>query len=352
MSLDLFHLQKEMLETEISKFRDFLTNNLQEYEIPPADVSLLKEYLENLKAKLSQDIGQAIEDAVKSILVKEWKTIFAADNYIDEGKSILEQKHILNKIIEELKSNGKLTREYLPSDIVDSVNANFLQSNYKIQILIEELTSELNLCNTEIHWIDALCERIRVMFYSAFLIGDVEGIEYLIKKLIRNKEYIPEWIDLTEADRYYETACTPNDSFVHPLEQLIKKKEYLEIFEEAKNNGILPKTPITIRDVINVIILLCIGVAVSDDFMDIDEDTKNNKITGITRGIAEGVSLQSIVSTTIVYLNETVSVIETPKKIELWYIQLMSLMYQDTPECLNFCRNTSPYLFKLLFQRK
>lgn len=352
MSLDLFHLQKEMLETEISKFKDFLTNNLQEYDIPPADVSLLKEYLENLKEKISQDIGQAVEDAVKSILVKEWKTIFAADNYIDEGKTISEQKSILSNIINELKTTGKLTDSYLPSKISDSVNANFLQSPYKVLILTEELTSELNLCNTDIYWIEALSERIRVMFYSAFLIGDVNGVEYLIKKLIRNKEYTSEYFDLADADKYYETIDMPNDDFVHPLETLIKKKEYIEIFEEAKSSGIIPNQRVSIQDVIRVIILLCIGVAVSDDFMDKEEDIKNNKVTGITRGITEGVSLKSIVSTTIVYLSETVSMIETPRKIERWYIQLMSLMYQDTKECLKFCKNVSPYLFQLLFQRK
>jgi hypothetical protein len=83
--------------------------------------------------------------------------------------------------------------------------------------------------------------------------------------------------------------------------------------------------------------------------MDLKEDLENNKITGVTQAIAQGVNPLHILSTTIDYLNTTQSPLPTA---HAWYVELMLLMYQDLDKCLEFCKSVSPYMFEVIFQRK
>lgn len=350
----LFELSKKFIETQITSYKSFLLENIGSHDIPPADIATLKEWVDELKSKIDRDIGKTFEDTVKSIVVPNWKTIFEADNFIDTGKTLEEQKTILASILDSLHKTGFVDDEYLPTHIVEIINRDFLQdSDYKVKVLIEELTAEYNLCNPEIDWIDALVERVRVMYYSGLLVGDMDGIETLIEKFHPEKfQNLSEYIDIDEFNSYKTMLTKGNIKDSHPIEQIITKTDIEVAIGMLKEKNLLPSRKVSVLDAASSIAFICIGVAPSDDWMDLDEDLENHKITGITRAIDQGVSPKDILQTTLLFLKKGVEEKDVFRNIELWYIELMTLMVQDLPKCLEFCKSVSPYMFESIFQRK
>lgn len=365
--MSLFEYAKTFIESEIFSYKTFLIKHIGNHEVPPADISLLREWVCQIQSKVESDLGKKFEDAVKTVIVPNWKTIFEADNYIDTGKTIEEQRVILKSILDCLRSTGFVDNKYLPDHIVKVINRDFLTtSDFKTLILIEELTAEYNLCDPSISWIDALIERIRVMYYSGLLVGDIDGIETLIAKFhpsnvksVINKldsssaELISQHIDIGEFDKLTkEFFNIGNIRDRHPLEDVITPCDITMALNILKEKHILPEHKLQLLDATRSIALICVGVAPSDDWMDLQEDTENNKITGITRGIQEGISPHDILSTTILYIRSKIEKESAFSSIELWYVELMTLMHQDLPQCLEFCKSVSPYMFESIFQRK
>jgi hypothetical protein len=396
MSVDLFNAAKDFLEVEIAKFNEFLKNNIADHTIPTADISLLEVYVDSIKSKLTQDIGKSLEEAIKAVVVPNWKVMFEADNFIDTGKTLDEQKEILHSLLESLHKTGFVDNKFLPDRIVQIINRDFIaDQSFKTQILIEELQAEYNLCNPDIDWINANAERMRVMFYSGLFVGNInkmeellnkflntDGIEELkiasedlvddidnvytllqefkedgrefnnielLNKIIRNYSVEPVHIDKVKEILNYYISFVMKKSPISLTKNSKKDMEVLiQLAIEAK---LLPAKKISMLDAMKTIVLICIGVAPSDDWMDLKEDMENNKITGITRAIAQGIDPLQVLSTTIVYLQKLTPESSAPN-LHAWYIELMSLMYQDLDKCLEFCKSTSPYMFEVIFQRK
>lgn len=349
----LFELAKQFIETQINAYKQFLLEHIGPHDIPLADITVLEEWVAELKVKLNRDLGKTFEGVVKTVVVPNWKTIFEADNFIDTDKTIEEQKIILASILDSLHKTGFVDDKYLPSHIVEIINRDFLKdSEYKVKVLIEELTAEYNLCNPDIDWVDALIERIRVMYYSGLLVGDMDGIETVIEKFNPEKfDSIKDMVNIDEFNAYKSLLCNGNVKESHPMEQLVTKTDIELAIQMLKEKQLLPRK-VSVLDAASSIAFICIGVAPSDDWMDLDEDLENHKITGITRAIDQGISPKDILQTTLLFLKKGVEEKGVFRNIELWYIELMTLMVQDLPKCLEFCKSVSPYMFESIFQRK
>jgi len=346
MSLELFELEKTILETELDLFRDFLLNNLKDHEVPKADISRLESWYSEMKKDVNVDVGKSVETALQETLIPNWKLIFKIDNEIDDGKSLEEQTKLLADTIQDLKENGKLSTKHFKQEIVKIVNREFLNFPAKVQATIEELSAELRLCNTNIEWIDAMCDRIRVAYYSVLMVIDKEKIERLLQQVATVKKIdvsydINNYFD--DVDKYLDLEEVPPTI---PVRQLI------DLFEKVKQNDVLPTRKLNFFDIISTLAIVSEGVATADDIMDIEEDLEKNKITGVIRCLNTGISVNTIFSSLITYLIKKVKLVPIVENVQLWLIELLCLMFHDQKKCLEFCRSISPDLFNTFFQRK
>lgn len=316
-----FQIEKTLLEKELSSYRKFLETHMKKYPIERPNEDSMKEYANSIKEKINNDIGKSFEEFFTYIVVPEWKVMFDCDNFIDTGKSLDEQRDILTSLIESLKISKKIEPPFMSEEVRNIVNTKFLHDDYKYNILLELLQSEHRLCFPDINWVDALLDRTRIMFYSGLFIGDLDKVEDVIE-MLNNKTF--------------KTSVPPK------LIALIKQLTFIKTFDEK----------VTLFDLINFLIFLSIGCGLSDDFMDLEEDSQNNKITGITQCIKQNIEIEDVLSSTIEYLRQQIIPNEYSIKAKEWFLDLMSLMYVDLEACLKLCKNISPYGYEIVFQRK
>lgn len=316
-----FEFQKFVLEKYISEYKDFLTNNFHHYTIGEPDIEMLNNFKTKAQEHLTDTDQKSIEDCMKFITTPGWEAIFKADNIIDTGKTLEEQSKILNDTIFSLNTNFKLDNKHFPNDIVDTINTKFLCDTYKIFVLKALLVSEYNLCNPNIGFIDALCERTRIMYYSGLLVADLDKVENIIDMINKKqpKTYIPK-------------------SLINLL-SLPFLKDYVKVDQVSS------------VDALYVAAFLAIICAPSDDYMDIEEDLQNNKINGITQAIKQNIEPKAVMATTIKFL-EKVEIDQKFEESKKWALHTMIFLYKDTEKCLEFCKSVYPNLFETIFQRK
>ena len=324
MSFAIFEIQKYILEKHLAEYRDFLTHKLKEYKVEEPDLEMLNEVKDEINERFVDKYGKSIEECMKFIVTDGWESIFKADNLIDTGKTLEDQSKILQDTIFTLESNGILDNKYFPADVVATINNNFLCDGYKFYVLKALLVSEYNLCNSNIDCIDAICERVRIMYYSGLLVANMDKVEDLIEIINRkeSKMYIPKYII--------------------NLLKLPIIRDYIK-FDQ-----------LSIFDLLYATAVASIICGASDDYMDLEEDLKNNKITGITQAIKQNIDPKVIMSSTIKFLKNK---IEDDKfadfpKFKKWSLNVMILLYKDPPKCLEFCKSVSPQYFDIIFQRK
>jgi hypothetical protein len=328
MTLELFKGEREILEFEIERLRSFLTEHLADYTFPSADVEPLQAYFRKIQFHIQRDLGKSFEELAKSVMLPNWKKIFDADNYIDSGRSISEQHELISKIIDSIEKTGKV--DHLPTKMAESINSEFLISEYRKLVLLEELNAERRLMNESIHWIDACLERVRVMYYSVLLVVKIDEVQSLAEKanLI-----------------FYEKNT-------EILESVFSKKEIEFLFNEIEREDIVPEIKPTVTDGLRLLAYCATAVSISDDLMDIEEDLENQKITGITQAQKYGISPHILHGTFIRYLEEYYSEVPQFKRGQMWFRELVLLTHQDFQKCVEMCREVSPYLFTYFFQRK
>lgn len=346
MSLEFFETEKTILETELDLFRDFFLNNLKDYDVPKADISRLEQWYSEMKKDIDIDVKKSVETAVQETLITNWKLIFKLDNEIDDGKSLEDQRKLLTDTIQDLKETGKLSTKHFKQDVIKVVNREFLNLPAKVQATIEELSAELRLCNPNIEWIDAFCDRIRVAYYSVLIVIDKDKIERLVQQLANVKKIdvnydINNYFD--DVDKYLDLEDVP---ITIPVRQLI------DLFEKIKQNEALPTRKLNFFDIVSTLAIVSQTVATVDDILDLEEDLEKNKITGVIQCINSGISTNTIFSTLIMYLIKKVKLVPVVENVQLWIIELLCLMYHDQKKCLEFCRSISPDLFNTFFQRK
>lgn len=320
MSRATFEIEKILLEKELKKYSSFLDSSLKEYEVPYPNKDHMNAFVDRIKSKISEDVGKTAEEMFMYIVVPHWKVMFDGDNFIDTDKTLDEQKEILGTLIQSIKNTGFI-ENFIDEESTEILNKHFLSDDYKRHILLAILQSEYNLCNEDIHWKDALLERIRIMFYSGLFIGDIDKVDDIID-MVNNKTI---------------KSILPKNVIT-----LLKALEITTTFNET----------FTFIDLLHYLIFISIGSGVSDDYMDLEEDIDNNKITGITQCVKHHIPIKHILSSTIEYLKQIITPYEYTEKAKKWFVDLMSLMYLDLNDCLAFCKSISPYGYKIVFQRK
>lgn len=320
MSSITFELQKYLLEKELDKYSYYLDTALENYTVIRPDTDEMTVYINKLKGTLTTDIGKTFEEFFMYIVVPDWKVMFDSDNFIDTGKTLTKQKEILSSLIQCIQETGSI-HNFMDEETVATVNTKFLNQPYKKDILLAILQSEHNLCDDTISWKDALLERIRVMFYSGLFIADIDRVE--------------DVIDMINSKTFKTLLPTNVISF-------LKSVSGLRTFNSK----------LTSVDLISFLIFISIGCGVSDDYMDLEEDIENNKITGVTQCIKYGIPVKHVISTTIEFLKQQVTPTEYTEQAKKWFVSLMSFMYVDLPGCLEFCKSISPYGYQIVFQRK
>jgi len=326
--MELFHEAKQVLEDELEKFRSFLLEHIAVYEYPPANIDPIRVYAREIQSKLAQDMGKSFEELVKSTLLRNWKTICYADNYIDTGRTLEEQRELIGKIIHSIETTGKVS--HLPTGMTNIVNTEFLDSEYRTSVLLEELRAEYRLTDPTIDWVNACLERVRVVYYSVLTIVKPDAVRRIAEKL-------------------YSIVY---DRELGPIENVFTKEEVACLYDEAVKHGAIPSKELTQRDAIYALAIGSVIISITDDFMDVEEDSENEKLTGITCSMKEGYPPNALESTAIEYLSSFTTDIPQIRDIQKWFRELVILAYQDSQKCIEACREISPYLFTFLFQRK
>jgi hypothetical protein len=357
MSEYTFYIEKYLLEKEIRSYSKFLDTNLKDHPVEYPDTTEMAAYIGKIKSRINEDIGKTGEEFFKTIVVPSWKCMFDVDNIIDTGKTLKEQEEIIQSFLDSLEKTGLINDTYVPKDTCEKINKDFLESKYKFCILKEILKSELALCNSNIDWKTATFERVRIMFYSGLFVGDVDKVEDLIETLNTKNPKKIESIFPTSMIGLMKSLVTPgtyDDRFsildpstfanIFPEEvvNIIRKFSITSIYEET----------FTLFDLIHFLVFISVGCGVSDDYMDLEEDTQNNKITGVTQAIKQDINVQHIMSSTLAYLKLSNEIPTYSINSKEWFCKLMALLYHDKEKCLGFFKDLSPYLYNIICQRK
>jgi hypothetical protein len=352
----------------VNRVTTFLREHTKEYEIPAPNIEFIKTHINKLQKKLTPTLEKNIQGLLYCLILPSWKTMFDIDNFIDTDKTLEEQKEIIQDLIQSVQTTGKITDKYIPTHLVEIVNRDFLVSDLKRRVLIAELNAELKLCDPEIDWIDAVAERMRIMHFSGTLIIELSAIHTLLGSLsdMMKDSFIPTEVRmigskyLTSAKQYIsyyfpQLEIKPE----HPVEGWIRKiYDEVDIVALMKQLPLTRKFPdipnrnITISDVVIPIAQMCGGVAIGDDYMDLEEDLRNNKVTGVTQAVKQGIPAKHVLSTACIYSQGIVEEHSFATETQRWFIELLGILYHDQPECLRLCSEASPLIYKNLFQRK
>lgn len=326
--MELFHEAKKILDDELHRFESFLLENVDTYTFEPANIEPVREYAKYIQSKLTQDMGKCFEEIAKSAMLSNWKTIFHADNYIDTGRTLEEQRELIAAIIHSIETTGKVS--HLPSGMANIINEEFLDTEYRTSVLLEELRAEYRLTDPSIDWISACIERVRVMFYSVLVVGKPEVV----------REY---------AERAYAIFY---DRKLDAIDAVLSKEEVEFLYSEAQKHNAIPEKEPSQEDALRLLAWSAVIVASTDDFMDLEEDIENQKLTGITCAVRDGLAAHILQSTVIHYMERTFSDVPQFRDAQRWFRELVVLAYQDSRKCIEACREISPYLFTYFFQRK
>jgi hypothetical protein len=321
MSFAIFEIEKFILETEIAKYRKFLMENFRLHEIRQPNFEILNGYKNKVQEYLKENRNENIEDQMKYILMPGWKSVFDADNVIDTDNSLEKQKQILEYTLKTLESSQKIDTTYFSQEIVDTINGIFLSDSTKLYVLQALLKTEHALCNENITILDALCERVRVMYYSGMMVCDINKVEDVVDFINKkeNKKILPSYI--------------------------------VNILKLPYINNLVSVNQLSIVDLLHLAAFAGIICGPSDDYMDLKEDIENNKITGITQCVKENVDPKIAVSATITFLINSLDDKILSNDVRTWCTEVMIFLYHDIKGCLKFCREVSPELFDTVFQR-
>ena len=375
MENNLYDEIVSIIETEVKRITTFLREQIKDHEIPLPNTEVILKHIKELQKKMTPTLEKNIEGLLHSLILPNWKTMFEIDNFIDTGKTLEEQKIIIEDLIQSVKMNARITDKYIPIRMVEIINKEFLTSELKCKILLSELNAELQLCNPEIDWIDAVGERMRIMHFSGTFVTDMSAMNRLFTELSSmmqdthyNKllNYIPKSVRSMGNDyiclaKLYLSYYVPFLGIEpeHPVEGWVRKIydeiDIVEFMKQLPMSTKLPDIPnrmITLSDLMIPISQICGGVAIGDDFMDLEEDLQNNKITGITQAVKAEIPAKHVLSTACMYTQEIVEEHSFATDTQRWFIEIMGLLYHDQKECLRICSEVSPLLYKILFQRK
>jgi hypothetical protein len=308
------------LTEEFGRVRTFFTSELGTYSFPPADIAPLRAYGARLQAILGRDIGIPVELGARQVLTPHWKSIFEADNYIDSNRTPAEQAELLRRTIASVREEGRLPTEFPDAD---HLQRELVDDPLKRHLLLEELEAELRLTNPTCAWLDAWEDRTRVMYYSVLLAVDVAAVQ--------------QWSERVRAIVY--------DGQDLDLEPVCSARECQAILATL-TEWIPPHSP-TVEDMLGALARISVAVSLTDDAMDLEEDRANEKYTGVTQALREGVTIEEVRTTCLAYLQA-----HATTSVERWLCEAMVYAYQEETECIESCRSISPYLFQYFFQRK
>ena len=339
MSFGIFTIQKSILETEIEKYKEFLSENFKVQDIRAPNMELLNAYKDTFRTRMSEHpVKFSFDDQVKYFLIAGWKSMFKIDNLIDKDKPIEEQKEILEHTLNSIKTSGKIDTTYFSTEDIEIINTNFLTDENKVYILIELLESEIKLCNENIPLTDALFNRLRIIYYSLLFVFNNDKLEVFINTFNNpeKRRYLPKLLlEVLKVENITETDLE-NIVGTSIIEDL---KKYIDGWE------------MSMIDIFKFLIISSGIICLSDDYMDIKEDISNNKITGMTQCIKNNIDPRALTSATILYMFFHLEKVDVPPKATELFKELVLFAYNDEKEFLKYFKEISPELFTYVCQR-
>jgi len=358
----MFKLAKQVFEEQLSVFCEFLQENLMDYIIPKGNVDILKKHYKQVLDKLDTINYKQVdpEELYNYILLEHWRVILSVDNVIDSS-SKKDQSKILKELIASLKTNNKFSKTSLPKKTIDIVNTKILVSDEKVQIAIDELTSELNLLNPKISWIEALKERARIASNTYLLAIDFDKAIFTLKKLFYflnkysfvEKPVLEKYRQELESLNIKIDPSYPNTE--HPCDNHYTEKsieENVDLIREKLSDLNLDLSDTTLQHMIKIGCFHIIIHSIIDDYLDIVEDLTQNKITGIIQGMKQSISPRQILGTVVYFLQSTHSENYNIDLCQKWTIEILKILYHDTDVFLDTLKDIDPRLFEYFFQRR
>jgi hypothetical protein len=235
-------------------------------------------------AKIETRTGKKLDDLFPEFLIPNFDIIFKVDDMIDNGKTMEEQRHMLHAIVTSVESGA--IDSLFPEEIAKTVRECILSSESRTKALLSELAAEIALLNPDLDWVEAMIQRARVTLYSALLVLDFAKL--------------------------------------------------LQAYDEYRLD-----IPYSRRELAHVAAMWAIATATADDYLDREDDIKQNKVTGMTQ-----CDDPKAVFTTIVTFFRT----QVKTSADLWPIEAFTGIYFDPRECIRIFYQEAPRMAQYLFR--
>jgi hypothetical protein len=298
------------LEDVLSGLGTFLREHGALYELRQPQKEPMREAAIKWRAEIEKQFGGSNFDAVaRRFLAPNFHIIFDADDEIDGDADTEKQRKILTKSLDAIR-NKRLDQLPFPTAMQEALGRDILTCPEKWIALTKELEAEVRLLDSEISWVDAALDRIRIATYSAILCINETAVRDMINQYKDRR-------DLAEEAR--------------------------RIAEEK-----IGKTDLTLERALRLGVLAAAMVTTGDDYIDLEEDIAKKKNTGMT--LCD--NPPALYTSVLVYSQNQMPPEEYLNGYERWVIEFFIWFYHDSEEVIRFVNSQSSLAANFIYKRK
>lgn len=291
------------------RLQAFLQEKTAVYDLRQPMKDELREAAIRWRTNAEKEFGnQDLDSIALRFLAPNFHIIFDADDMIDEDPSVDKQREILTRSLEAIKSETYDNLPF-PAPFREMLVRDILTGPEKRLALVKELEAEVRLLDPTIHWIDATLDRIRVAFYSVLLCINEPALA----------QYVDEYKSAALAEKIYRIA----------------------------DEKIGKTTPNTVR----AMRLIWFGIAMAtmgDDLIDLEEDRRVSKNTGMTRCENPDALYTSILT----FVQAQLDPVLYANGYERWVPEFFLWFYYEPNEVIQFVASQTPLAAKFVYKRK
>lgn len=291
------------------QLRAFLREKMAFYELRQPMKDELREAAVRWRTNTEKEFGHHDLDSIAMrFLAPNFHIIFDADDAIDEQPNVERQRKMFTISLEAIKSENYDQLPF-PAEFREVLVRDILTGPEKRAALVEELAAEVRLLDPNVDWIDATLDRIRIAFYSAIICINEPALA----------KYVEEYKSAALAEKLYRIA----EDKLGKMNPNVVRAMRLAWFAAAM-------------------------VATGDDLIDLEEDLRTNKNTGMTRcGNPD-----ALYASVLTFIQSRLNPDLYANGYERWVVEFFLWFYHNPNEVIDFVTSQSPLAAKFVYKRK
>lgn len=291
------------------RLRTFLREKFALYELRTPMKDEMREAAIRWRTNVEQEFGnQDLDSIALRFLAPNFHIIFDADDAIDEEPNVERQRKMFTASLEAIKSENYDQLPF-PAEFREMLVRDILTGPEKRAALVEELAAEVRLLDPNVDWIEATLDRIRIAFYSAIICVNEPALA----------KYVEEYKSAALAEKLYRIA-------------------------EDKLGKMNPNSVRAMRLVWFAVAMTATG----DDLIDLEEDLRTNKNTGMTRCGNPDALYASVLTFVRTQLDPDLYA----NGYERWVVEFFLWFYHEPNEVIDFVTSHSSLAAKFVYKRR